>query len=215
MAVQFLKYSDGKAPLKLLKDKSTMRIFTKPKNLWGCHIGPQNLLELNTRTCNSDKFWRQNGNMSLIWLFPRFRTSSALQLIKDCGIFPRIWLWLRSRVFKLFPALKNVRGIFPKNLFPCMFNASRELLKLPKHCGIITLNLLFNVSRTMRSVKLHNCKGRLPLQLLFEIKKVFRGWWCSYKWTLQRICGQVQKVHIWWRWILEIWKACKIIIVQS
>ena len=125
------------------------------------------------RICNSGEDSSQKGNVSFILSFPRFKISSILHFNNDRGIFPCIWLWLKSNVFKLLPSI-NVSGKFPWNRLFLKFKTKRELLKSPKHCGIWPINWLLDISSTWRDFIWHIIGGTVPVRLFFEAKKYTR-----------------------------------------
>ena len=59
------------------------------------------MLDLKTRTRKVAKFFKNNGKVSSISLFPRSKTSNAPQLAKDFGILFVNKFPFRSRVLKL------------------------------------------------------------------------------------------------------------------
>ena len=190
IAFQVLKYFDGNMPEKLLWERSITCNLEKPKLVRGLQIEPWNPFARKIRIFNSSKDSNQKGKMSFNLLFPRFRSSSILQFTNDRGIFPFIWLRLKSSVFKLLPFV-NVAGNFPwKQLF-LIFNTERELLKLPKQWGIWPINLLLDRSRIWRAFSMQIIEGILPVRLLFEAKKIICEQWRSWKQSLQHVGTQV------------------------
>ena len=158
--------------------------FKKPNLVWGFHIRPWNPFSHYTRICNSRKDCNQNANASFTLLFPRFRTYTFDT--NDRGIFPSIWLWLKSKVIKLHPCTNDL-GKFPwKQLF-FIFNTKRELLKWPKHGGIWLINWLLDIPRTSKEFDLQIIWGLLLVRLLFEAKVKISCRQENWEWPLQHV----------------------------
>ena len=212
-------------PEKLLWERSITCNLEKPKLVWGLWIEPWNPFARKIRIRNSGKDSNQKGKMSFKLLFPRFRTSSILQFTNDGGIFPFIWLRLKSSVFKLLPFV-NVPGNFPWKLLFLIFNTERELLKSPKQCGIWPINFLLDRSRTWRAFSMQIIGGILPVKLLFEAKKYFvdNGGIGSKPWNkleLKSKCFKFWDEEIFWNlrgpvnWFWDRSRSVKEVIVNK
>lgn len=116
-------------------------------------------------------FFNEQGNRSVILLFPRFKDFNAVQLARDCGTsLCIIFLW-RSRIFKE-QLTGNASGIRLLNLFSPRFNTPRVLLVIADtHVGILPVKLLDERSRTSMLPALQMDSGIRPWRLLFEREK--------------------------------------------
>lgn len=125
MPSQFEKYCGIRAPLKLLKEISTIWSLGHVWLAIGNWRFPWNLFDLKPKTCKLGNFANMYGSVSRILFFPTSKTFKNVHLSKDVRTFLSKILLLKSKTCKL-QLSGNVSGILPLRLFLPRFSTLKE-----------------------------------------------------------------------------------------
>ena len=150
MASQFWKFSDGKSPINLLSERSTICNLGNLKLECQLPIAPWNMLDLKIRTCSCGRAPSQKGKLWSIWLFPRTKCSSIMHLANDLAIWPWNWFSPKSITLKFFGTVRVEEWGHQDYCFPNPVRTERSLgnqqgwqSSLSSMCLIIILQGLY------------------------------------------------------------------------